>query len=278
MVKRGRGRPRKITSDNLMNDVDMGGQTKVKSDGEVPYSEDQLPEFFQIYIPSLCSQTMRIPPAFVKNFGREMPTIVTLSRPSAQSWQVNISKISEHWYFHEGWPEFVQENSVEEGDVLTFGYARNLIFIVKVFAINGCRKIVDENTSNETSEPENSKQNEASRTNSSLKSAIQRKSVCRNPSFSLVMSKSYILKGLLSVPSEFWNVYMRKNGSGSGMVTLRINNKSWPVGLTSNSPNRVQFSKGWTKFVKDNSLQNENICTFQLVDRNHLAFKVTIRR
>ncbi|KAI3445199.1 hypothetical protein Pfo_001864 [Paulownia fortunei] len=259
----------------------------VKSDGKVTYS-DELPEFFKIYVPAMYAESMRIPPEFIKKFGGDIPTIVTLRRPSGISWQVDMKRFNDHWFFQKGWPEFVQENSIEDGDFLTFCYAGNSIFCVKVYARNGCRKRVDNSSrihgkltenlqGNEASEPENPKHNGATRRNLIPKSTIARKSVCRNPSFSVVMTKSYIHKGCLHIPMKFWKVYTKKDESGSRMVTLRIRNNSWLVRLVSLGV-RVQFSKGWPKFVKDNSLQNGNLCTFQLIDSNDLAFKVTVNR
>lgn len=55
-----------------------------------------------------------------------------------------MRKINDDWFLEKGWPEFVKENSVEEGDFLTFAYAGNATFYVKVFAVNGCRKRVDD--------------------------------------------------------------------------------------------------------------------------------------
>ncbi|GFP93952.1 B3 domain-containing protein at4g34400 [Phtheirospermum japonicum] len=86
---------------------------------------------------------MRIPPDFIEKFGENIPTKVTLRRPNMRTWQVDVKKIDEHWFLEKGWPQFVKENSVQDGDFLTFSYAGNSIFFFKVFARNGCRKRVD---------------------------------------------------------------------------------------------------------------------------------------
>ncbi|KAK6140480.1 hypothetical protein DH2020_025761 [Rehmannia glutinosa] len=143
MAKRGRGRPKKITSHNLSDHSSDRGEAMVNSDGKVLYS-DELAEFFKIYVPAMCSETMRIPPDFMGKFGGNIPTIVTLRRPSGMTWQVEMKRSinEQYWSFQKGWPEFVKENLVEDGDFMTFSYAGNSVFCVKLFAKNGCRKRV----------------------------------------------------------------------------------------------------------------------------------------
>ncbi|KAK4414263.1 putative B3 domain-containing protein [Sesamum alatum] len=136
MVKRGRGRPKKISPDNL---TDRGKRMEKCED---------IPEFFKIYVPAMCTDSMRIPPEFIKKIGGNIPRIARLTRePGLLSWQVSVSRNDEHWFLGEGWAEFVQENSVENGDFLTFSYVGNSTFSVKVFGPNGCRKSIEDRSS-----------------------------------------------------------------------------------------------------------------------------------
>lgn len=57
-------------------------------------------------------------------------------------WKVRINKINDDLYFEEGWPEFVQEDSLAHGEFLTLSYAGDSKFYVKIFTPNGCRKRV----------------------------------------------------------------------------------------------------------------------------------------
>lgn len=73
-----------------------------------------------------------------------------------------MNRINDHWFFQKGWPEFVQENSLEDGDFLTFCYSGNSTFCVKVFSPNGCTKRADDTSSINGKPTENLQENEAS--------------------------------------------------------------------------------------------------------------------
>ncbi|PIN09835.1 hypothetical protein CDL12_17589 [Handroanthus impetiginosus] len=274
MAKRGRGRPRKIISDNLNDGPDRAQPTE-KSDEKDSYS-DELPEFFKVYKPALCAESMKIPPDFIKKFGQNIPTSVTLRRQSGQSWQVDIKRINDNWFFRECWPEFVQENSLEDDDFLTFCYIGNSVFCVKIFTRNGCIKRDDctngkpiENLhGNEVSEhvyAGNYEENHAIGRNLSQETSITGKTMYRNLSFSVVLTRSYICKGSLHSPRECGRIYVTKCKDGPRTVTLWIKNNSWAVSLII-IVDRLHFRRGWPKFVKDNSLQNGNLCIFKLID------------
>ncbi|EYU26912.1 hypothetical protein MIMGU_mgv1a024196mg, partial [Erythranthe guttata] len=129
MEKRGRGRPKKI---------------KIAPQSHNLIFNRLIDLFFSF---------QRIPPDFIEKFGRKKPAIVTLKTTSGISFRADMNKINKCWYLEKGWSEFVKENSVEEGDFLTFSYAGKSVFNVKVFAKNGCIKTVDNLEEDEPSEP-----------------------------------------------------------------------------------------------------------------------------
>ncbi|CAI9784632.1 unnamed protein product [Fraxinus pennsylvanica] len=126
---------------NYMVDVHTSGKAMVKYFEEASYP-DELPEFFKVYMAALWSERLRIPPAFIENFGGKLPRKVMLGTSSNLFWKVRINKINDDLFFEEGWLEFVQENSLAHGEFLTFSYAGDSKFYVKIFATNGCRKRV----------------------------------------------------------------------------------------------------------------------------------------
>ncbi|KAL7157898.1 hypothetical protein ABFS83_02G107100 [Erythranthe nasuta] len=252
MEKRVRGRPKKIKIAQQSHNLD---EITVNHD-------DYLPEFFKVYVSEIYSERMRIPPDFIEKFGRKKPAIVTLKTTSGISFRADMNKINKCWYLEKGWPEFVKENSVEEGDFLTFAYGGKSVFNVKVFAKNGCIKNVDNLEEDEPSEPEN--RNDS------------RKPICENRSFAAVITKSCVRRGWLHVPSKFWKGHMKIDEKGIRSVTLWIKKKSWDVGLATLF-NRVIFSRGWIKFARDNSLRDGNLCTFRLINGSDSALSVTIK-
>ncbi|XP_012844349.1 PREDICTED: B3 domain-containing protein At1g16640-like [Erythranthe guttata] len=152
MEERGRGRPKKIKiapqSHNSLNYffsflINLRIDIIRDRDQITVNDDDDLPEFFKVHVSEIYSERMRIPPDFIEKFGRKKPAIVTLKTTSGISFRADMKKINECWFLEKGWPEFVKENSVEEGDFLTFSYAGKSVFNVKVFAKNGCIKSVD---------------------------------------------------------------------------------------------------------------------------------------
>ncbi|KAL9175320.1 hypothetical protein ABFS82_02G107000 [Erythranthe guttata] len=214
MDRRGRGRPKKIASDNF-------DQIPVKR------GED-LPEFFKIYVPAIYSERLRIPPDFIEKFGGNIPETVTLKKTPGISFQADINRIDDDddWFIEKGWPEFVKENSVEESDFLIFTYAGNAVFNVKVFSKNGCIKRVDNLPEDEPSEfepeSENSEDNQSEERNLSPRRPSERETVCGNRYFSVKLKKSCVTRGWLHIPSEFWRTHLGADKRGLRMVTLKL--------------------------------------------------------
>ncbi|KAH6772447.1 hypothetical protein C2S52_004759 [Perilla frutescens var. hirtella] len=217
--------------------------------------------------------------------GENIPTTWTLrGRTLGECWQVETNMMNDDWFLEKGWPEFVQENSLEEGDFLTFCFVGNSTFLVTIFSTNGCRVEDDHDTSSsddETSESEDSEVNESKRIVSRPRSSPMG-NTRRNPCFEVKMVKSYFKKGNLVVPMDFWNRYMRKSeeeDEDSRRVTLRVKRESWTVHLMLYYQyGRVLLQRGFPKFLKDNALKVGTSCTFQLIDVNPFSFKVTITR
>ncbi|CAA2976808.1 B3 domain-containing Os03g0621600 [Olea europaea subsp. europaea] len=171
-------------------------------------------------------------------------------------WKVHINKINDYLFFEEGWPEFIQESSLAHGEFLTFSYAGGSKFYVKIFATNGCRKSVapHRNTKyepfklcqgNEASRPGKSYSIEAPRGNLHGRDLAVRKSGGKCHSFEMVMTKTYIHKGLLNIPSHF-DMYLKTSDFGERIATLQHKDKSWRV-VVATSSNRNRFAQGWTK-------------------------------
>lgn len=59
---------------------------------------------------------------------------------AARSWKVIVEKNDCNYFFMENWPDFVLENKLEFGDFLTFSYAGNSKFYVKINGKNGSLK------------------------------------------------------------------------------------------------------------------------------------------
>ncbi|KAI6688211.1 hypothetical protein NL676_025039 [Syzygium grande] len=95
--------------------------------------EGKRPSFFKFFMAEHSSERMRIPPAFLAYIKGKRPRAVSLTGPSGDSWTVGLIKEEGALYFDGGWPEFVEDHSVQTGDFLVFQYDGEAGFQVRVF-------------------------------------------------------------------------------------------------------------------------------------------------
>ncbi|CAL5373042.1 unnamed protein product [Camellia sinensis] len=236
---------------------------------------ERSPQFFKLYLPNLCSLRLRIPPAFVKYFDGVLPHKSTITS-SAKRWQVNMNQVNDDLYFDKGWKQFVQDNSLEFGDFLIFYYGGNAKFYVKIYGKNGCQKEVNNPTGethqeNETIDHSKSCQI-ACRTSSKkvirkkhlsprVPNEIQEDDIDRElrdkfkskfPFFRVVMSSTYLKRGIMNIPASFLKSYVEKDRES---VTLLSSDKLWPVKLVRYLGTVCRFSSGWHMFCKENAIK-----------------------
>lgn len=80
-----------------------------------------------------------IPPAFYVHFAGEVPRRSLLRTP-AGTWNVNVEKVNDGFFFQKGWKEFVHDHGLKLCEFLIFRYAGNSKFDVDVYGRNGCAK------------------------------------------------------------------------------------------------------------------------------------------
>ncbi|KAJ4827434.1 hypothetical protein Tsubulata_011087 [Turnera subulata] len=75
---------------------------------------------------------MHIPSAFARVYLKRATGFVTLQDCSGKQWQVRCVYKHRQSSFSQGWPEFVWENKLEEGDVCVFELIDATAFVLKV--------------------------------------------------------------------------------------------------------------------------------------------------
>lgn len=212
----------------------------------------------------------------------------TLKMQQGTSQQVCLNRVKDDWFFQEGWPQFVKENSLNDRDFLIFSYiGESRSFLVKIFSPNGCPKvashtsIVDESSDSEEEDEEDEEDDVVEKTkkqrmvHSRWGNPIS--FIDDKPCFTIEIIKSYMDRGILRVPLEFWADYMEKGENGdSRKASLCMGDGKWSVDLGVYAV-RVLFRNGCLKFLKDNSIKIGNSCTFQLIDPNTFSFNVMVK-
>ncbi|XP_043714419.1 B3 domain-containing transcription factor VRN1-like [Telopea speciosissima] len=97
----------------------------------------------------------------------------------------------------------------------------------------------------------------------------------KNPSFMVVMTPSYLRKGL-NVPL----VFARDHFSvGFHRVKLRLSNGgTWPARFFLRSSIKALLSGGWNAFARENILLEGDCCVFEVLNKKDIEMKVSIFR
>ncbi|KAL1537012.1 putative B3 domain-containing protein [Salvia divinorum] len=118
---------------------------KKRSSTNVSNASDNLPEFFKIYTSVLSSQLMRIPPDFIHKFAGNIPTTCALERPQIASWQVDVCKVDDCWFFQKGTIVPRQVADINKNPnfttVLTKGYMKRGALGIPIMFWNAHKKI-----------------------------------------------------------------------------------------------------------------------------------------
>lgn len=96
-------------------------------------------KFCSIILPATIENKMlRIPQKFVGQFGGELSSAAKLTVPDGRVWQVGLTKFGRKIWFHQGWQNFVESQSISAGYFLVFKYEKNSIFRVLIFDMTAC--------------------------------------------------------------------------------------------------------------------------------------------
>ncbi|XP_010460626.1 PREDICTED: B3 domain-containing protein At4g34400-like [Camelina sativa] len=100
------------------------------------------PRFFKVFVSLFSSDSMVIPIPYDDHLPRLLPKKVILQGPGGRSWNVatEIRGGGDEVHFAQGWPKFVEDNTLNDGDFLTFVYNGNHIFEVSIFRSDGCKE------------------------------------------------------------------------------------------------------------------------------------------
>ncbi|KAG6650115.1 hypothetical protein CIPAW_06G020300 [Carya illinoinensis] len=258
--------------------------------------------FFKIMLPSAMAQKkLRIPVKFVRLFGDELPsTVVTLILPNGCSWQVGLerAKDKEIW-FHDGWHDFVEYHSIDNGYFLVFRYEGNSNFHVLVFDKTATeiqyplknyldnddhQVVVDIMVSDEAVEKSShDKSKETQEIMSKHEDGETSHHDRERPVLSSTSTKERCLwMSRLHVPNGFATSYLSLNQS----VKLQTSDDDdgqheWDVICRCHHKHprlSLKLGSGWKVFARDNNLKEGDAFVFELIQRNPIVFKVSIFR
>ncbi|KAJ0235374.1 B3 DNA binding domain-containing protein [Hirschfeldia incana] len=103
---------------------------------------DSLPRFFKVFISQFSSDSMLIPISYYDELPRHLPKTAILQGTGGCVWKVamTVKQEEEEVYFEQGWPKFVKDNDLVDGDFLTFVYNGDNVFEVSIYGLDGCKQ------------------------------------------------------------------------------------------------------------------------------------------
>ncbi|KAJ0243242.1 B3 DNA binding domain-containing protein [Hirschfeldia incana] len=103
---------------------------------------DSLPRFFKVFISHFSSDSMLIPISYYDELPRHLPKTAILQGTGGCVWKVamTVKQEEEEVYFEQGWPKFVKDNDLVDGDFMTFVYNGDNVFEVSIYGLDGCKQ------------------------------------------------------------------------------------------------------------------------------------------
>ncbi|XP_077229485.1 B3 domain-containing protein REM5-like isoform X2 [Tasmannia lanceolata] len=241
---------------------------------------DHHPRFFKFMMPGF-SEKLSIPGAFHKYLTREGHEMAILKSPLGKSWSVEVKRGGEGIWFEKGWCEFVQDHGLCIGEALTFQYHGNMVFDVLIYDNSSCLKefppvVEKDQTEVQVEEFEGMENQEKTK----IDEHAEKRGMENH--FRVTVKGSHLTQNFMNIPREF----QLKNGlEGSTKMTLRDpKGRSWPVVITpemgkdGSKKGPIRIMTGWLQFAKANSLEEGNVCIFDLSSAEKDVMNVRILR
>ncbi|OMO87944.1 reverse transcriptase [Corchorus capsularis] len=256
----------------------------------------------------MCNDDWKLPPQFAKGFQRclvnKLPEDRFILICDGKSWAVEVVNVAkDEVYFREGWKEFVHDNSLGIGGLIVFEYQGDFKFNLDIFGRQCSRKGVSPDIWEKYNVPQKGEKptingggqatselsqqegqptmggggqgtSETQETNlAALKKSKKFKSKSLN--FKVTMQPTYVQGTYLNVTNKFTKKIRLSHGANN--IKLKVSDKTWDVKI-SDYPRHGKIHSGWRKFVDDNSLKENDICLFKLINSQDLTLDVTISR
>ncbi|CAM8945443.1 unnamed protein product [Rhodiola kirilowii] len=254
--------------------------------------DDNLPEFFKVYISYYSSKQMLIPIEFGDYMGERNSGSAELVISSGQTWRVELVEDGKDLYFTDGWPDFVEDNMIQDGEFLFFKFHGNLIFSIIIYDESMCQNrpvsldkcsrgrdgILESGEELNGIRPVKRESVGPSQLEGPLLNLDDKKAgrpaFSAKPFFEKSITTSHIGGGsTLSLPNSFVQEHSLRYQSNQKMVLRTSRNSSWEVKIIK-FPSKICLCRGWRIFAHENSIRVGDVCKFELLDRLEMMVHV----
>ncbi|XP_042445394.1 putative B3 domain-containing protein Os04g0346900 [Zingiber officinale] len=262
------------------------------------------PQFFILLCP-VSLQKLTIPHDFMKYIekNRTLRKAILLS-PLVKFWHVVVERHdkSSTMSFGRGWSKFVEAHNLQEGNMVTFRYEGNMLFAVKIFFENGCRRYTNtasvpkralyEQTSASSSScvpSDDSANSEESMTGTNTrKRTLETEAQDELPNtreysqasesilkWEVVVTSRLLSSGRINIPKRLMCLDQFSREKGEVIVTDRRGRK-WPIRLTHRTESGL--GRGWRLLAQENNVEEGDVCIFEFVSDKLIRVQVEKKR
>ncbi|KAL5705014.1 hypothetical protein ACHQM5_023366 [Ranunculus cassubicifolius] len=202
-----------------------------------------------------------LPRWWVKKTSLDEKDRVTLLDPSDKPWPVDIVRRGVgHTFLGKGWSEFCTAYRLNTSDTFRLQFVDENTIRVEITQ----RKV---DSSDIPIEEANEKQRRET-------IVAMTGFTSDNPYCSVTMRSSYVGANFtLCLPTLFARTFIKEDHRD---VILRGSNGGSWITRYANQTTHYTLGKGWRKFVSDNNLKENDVCIFELVNRDQMELKVSI--
>lgn len=218
--------------------------------------------FYKLLVTPDFDSQLRLPPQFVKDHAKILPSKAWLRIESGESWIVKIERIGHHRFFTEGWEKFSRDVDLEFNQFMLFWFDGESGFRVSVYGMSGCVRELSVRNTGGGSENSEHHENEHARTGdyaAKLESGDEDDSkiveergfrVGRQWKFRATLKKHHETE--LEVPGDFAKATGIAENGRIFLLTHHPKSKKWPVFVTTRRQDKdptFAMTVGWNDFL-----------------------------
>ncbi|XP_042484194.1 B3 domain-containing protein Os03g0620400-like [Macadamia integrifolia] len=228
------------------------------------------PSFMVIMTPSYLRKGMNVPLKFSRNHFKDGLHHVKLRLPNGSTWPARFFLRSNvKALLSGGWNAFARENILLEGDCCVFEVfkKKNIEMKVSIFRVVEDWVPLVGSVTAKTRHPITFEESKATQAAREFKS--------KYPFYTVYMHRSYIRSRVMIMRQDFFKKHMPEEVE---TITLKDSDgRQWPVKLYSTNDGRAhRFGEGWSAFVKGKTIEEGDVCVFELVKKKDTVLKVSI--
>ncbi|KAK4416257.1 putative B3 domain-containing protein [Sesamum alatum] len=229
--------------------------------------EMMITSFYKFLIDDNFTSQIRLPPQFVKDYGKNLSGKAKLHTESGDGWIVRIEQVGQQHFFTDGWTKFAQDADLKFREFLLFKFVGESTFQVSVYGISGCQKELHScPRTHQQPDYDNLRADDRVPKTKDFNMTAERddefdKDDRQKWSFIKKLTKNNASE--LEIPRDFvLGTGILRNRK---LTLVNAKGKKWPVHVTAKRCSRFAMTAGWNEFLTGNRVVVGSTISFELV-------------